>query len=65
MTNERIPGGEGYYHDVFDHEGRFIAKIPFRFRPILIKDKKYYTVREDDEGFHVIKRHKAVWRIDE
>ena len=64
MTWERIPEGEGYYHDVFDPEGRYIAKIPLKFRPILIKNTKFYAIREDEQGFHVIKRYKASWRID-
>jgi hypothetical protein len=65
MTMERIPNEEGYYHDVFDPQGRFIAKIPFRFRPRLIKRKKFYTVAEDRDGFHVIKRYIMNWRLGE
>ena len=65
MTHERIRGSKGYYHDVFDSEGRFMAKIPFQFRPQLIKKKKFYTVTEDEEGFHVVNRFNVNWRIDE
>jgi hypothetical protein len=65
MTWERIPGSEGYYYDVFDPEGRYLAKIPFKFRPFLIKQNKFYTVTEDEDGFHIVKRFKVSWRIDE
>jgi hypothetical protein len=65
MTQERIPGERGYYHDVFDTEGRYLAKIPFKFRPFLIKNKNYYTVQEDEDGYHVVKRYKAHWSISE
>lgn len=65
MTWERIPGSEGYYYDVFDPECRYIAKIPLKIRPILIKKKKFYTVTEDEDGFHIVKRYRADWRIDE
>ncbi len=65
MTWERIPGSDGYYHDVFDSEGRYLAKIPFKFRPHLIKKKYFYTVTEDEDGFHVLKRFKVNWRMDE
>lgn len=65
MTWERIPDKEGYYHDVFDQEGRYLAKIPFTSRPFLIKKNKYYTVTEDEEGFHIVKRFHMEWRMDE
>ena len=63
MTWERIPRSEGYYYDVFDPEGRYLAKIPFEFRPHLIKKNKLYTVTEDEDGFHVVKRFKVSWRM--
>ena len=65
MTWERIQGNDGYFYDVFDAQGRYLAKIPLKFRPFLIKSKKFYTVREDEEGFHVIKRYNVNWSIDE
>jgi hypothetical protein len=64
-TWERIPGNEGYFYDVFDLEGRYIAKIPLKFRPFLIRKKKFYTVTEDEDGFHIVKRFTVNWRIDE
>lgn len=65
MTWERIPDSEGYYYDLFDAEGRYLAKIPLEFRPSVIKKNKFYTVREDEDGFHIVKRYKASWRIGE
>jgi DNA-binding beta-propeller fold protein YncE len=65
MTEERSPEGKGYCHDVFDPEGRYLAKIPLAFRPIVIKKDKFYTVTENEDGFHVVKRYKMTWRIEE
>jgi hypothetical protein len=65
MTEERAPGGQGYYHDIFDTQGRYLAKIPLAFRPIVIKKNKFYSVTEDEEGFHIVKRYQAQWRFDE
>ncbi len=62
MTEERSPEGEGYCYDVFDSEGRYFAKIPLKFRPFVIKKDKFYTVTEDEDGFPIVKRHKAIWR---
>jgi hypothetical protein len=65
MTWEHIQGSEWYYYDVFDSEGRYLAKIPLEFRPLVIKKNKFYAVREDEDGFHIVKRYKANWRFDE
>lgn len=51
--------------DVFDPEGRYFAKIPLKFRPFRIKKKKFYAVTENEDGFHIIKRYIANWRINE
>ena len=61
QTWEKIKDGKGYYCDVFNPEGRYIAKIPLRMRPIVFKRRKLYTIEEDEEGFQVVKRHKINW----
>jgi hypothetical protein len=60
-TNERTPDKEQYYYDVFDANGRYIQKIPFKtsFR---IHKNKLYAVEEDEEGFQVVKRYKITWK---
>jgi len=65
MTWEHTPDGDGQYYDLFDAEGRYLAKIPLEFRPSVIKKNKFYTVTEDEEGFHLVKRFKANWSIGE
>ena len=62
MTYEQVEEEEGFYHDVFDSEGKFIAKIPLKVRPFVFKNKKLYTVEEDEEGFLFIKRYKVLWK---
>lgn len=62
MTHERVKEGEGYYYDVFDPEGKFIAKIPLKIRPYLFKNKKLYTVEQDEEGYPFVKRYKITWK---
>ncbi len=61
-TNER----KYYYHDVFDSEGRYIAKVGLPSRPTLSmvwKNNKLYTIEENEEGFIIIKRYKVTWKI--
>ncbi|MFO7979812.1 MAG: 6-bladed beta-propeller [Candidatus Aminicenantes bacterium] len=62
-THEQVKEGEeeGYHYDVFDVEGKFIAKVPLKTRPFLIKDNKFYTVEEGEQGFLSIKRYKVTW----
>lgn len=64
MTEERSPDGRGYFHDVFDSQGRYLAKILLAYHPALIKKNKFYAVAEDEQGFHIVKRYRALWKID-
>ena len=62
QTFEKIADGNGYYHDIFDSKGRYIAKIPLRFPPRVCKKNKLYTVEEDEEEFQMVKRYKVSWK---
>jgi hypothetical protein len=63
QTWERPKDSEGYHHDVFDSEGRFITKIIFKFPPQIWKLGKFYSIEEDEDGFQFIKRYKVTWKI--
>lgn len=51
-----------YYYDVFDSEGKYIAKVPLKVRPCDWKNNKLYTIEEDEEGYQYVKRYKVIWR---
>lgn len=59
---EKTEDREQHYYDVFDPEGRYIARVSFRFRPQIWKNHKLYTIEEDEEGFQMVKRYKVTWR---
>jgi hypothetical protein len=61
-TWEKPDNGEGYFFDIFDHEGKYIARIPFNFRPRVLKKGKIYSIEEDEEGYQFIKRYKVSWK---
>jgi len=61
QTWERAENEEGYYYDVFNSEGKYIAKIPLKFPPQVFKRNKLYTIEEDEEGYQVVKRYKVTW----
>jgi len=61
-TWEKPDSGEGYFSDVFDSDGRYLAKIPLKFRPLVLKKRKIYTIEEDEEGYQYIKRYKVTWK---
>jgi len=62
MTWERVADGDGFYYDIFDSEGKCIAKIPLKITPQSINNNKFYTVEEDEDGYQYVKRYKVTWR---
>jgi hypothetical protein len=63
-TYERIENKEDLFNfDVFDSEGRYIAKIPLKTDPLVWKNHKLYTIEEDEEGYQYVKRYKVTWKI--
>ncbi len=62
-TYERVAGREEFYYDVFDSEGKFLAKIPLKSRPYVIKRDRLYTIEEDAEGYQVVKKYKVTWKL--
>jgi hypothetical protein len=66
-TYERIEdSNERYYYDVFDPEGKYLAKVPIRANLNRISEwrrNKLYTVEEDEEGYIYIKRYKVSWNL--
>ena len=65
-TYEKVKDKKGYYYfDVFEREGRYIARIPLKINSkqwFLWKNKRLYVVEETEGGFPVIKCYKAIWR---
>lgn len=55
-----------YFFDVFDVEGRYIAKVSVELKdyryPLLWKNKKLYIIDETEEGFQLIKKYKVTWK---
>ncbi|MGB2906346.1 MAG: 6-bladed beta-propeller [Candidatus Aminicenantaceae bacterium] len=62
-TFEKTPDGKSYVYDVFDPEGRFIAKIPIPAKPQAWKNHKLYLTEEDEDGFQYVKRYRVTWTI--
>ncbi len=62
-TYEKEPESGEYYYDVFDPDGRYMAKIPLKSRPYVIKEGKLYTIEEDEEGYQLVKRYSVRWKI--
>ncbi len=62
QTWEKTEDRERYYYDIFDPEGKYIAKVSFKFRPQIWKKHKLYTIEEDEEGYQYIKRYDVTWK---
>ncbi|MBD3413385.1 MAG: 6-bladed beta-propeller [Candidatus Aminicenantes bacterium] len=56
--------GEGmHYYDIFDSEGRYLARVPIYDQVAALKNGKLYTLEEDEEGYQVVKRYHLKWTI--
>lgn len=58
-TWEKI--GKDTVYDVFDLEGRYIAKLTLPFRAVLFKKGKLYCIEEDAEGYQAVTRYSLNW----
>jgi hypothetical protein len=61
MTWERVNDKDGFYYDIFDSEGKYIAKIHLMTTPQIIKKNKLYTIEEDEDSYQYVKRYKVTW----
>jgi hypothetical protein len=53
----------GNLFDIFDSEGKYIARIRLKMNPMIWKKDHMYTIEEDAEGFRIVKRYKVKWEI--
>lgn len=60
-TYEKAEEGK-FDNDVFDSEGRYIAKVSLKDILQVWKKQKLYSIEEDEEGFQVIKRYRVKWK---
>ena len=60
QTYEKAGGTNAYVHDVFDPEGRFIARAALKRTPVLFRGGKLYSLEENEEGYPVIKRYRVI-----
>lgn len=65
-TYEKFKDKKGHYvYDVFDLEGKYIAKMPLKIRPE-IKPKwnmgKLYAIDSNEDRFPEVKRYKVTWK---
>jgi hypothetical protein len=63
QTFERQADGNKFFYDVFDPEGKYVAKVPLNALPQYWKKGKMYTIEEDVQGYQYIKRYKVAWKI--
>ncbi len=62
LTWEKTQDGKRKMFDVFDEQGRYIARIPLPGRSLFIKRDRLYSVEEDEEGYQCLKRYKVTWK---
>jgi hypothetical protein len=56
--------GDGYFiHDIFDKDGRLLARMPMKPRGLKIYEGKYYALEEDEDGYQYVKRYAVTWKV--
>jgi len=60
QTYEKAAAKDVYLHDVFDRDGRYIARVPLKRVPVLFRNGKLYSLEESEEGYPVIKRYRVI-----
>jgi len=60
-TYEKNKEGQ-FYFDVFDQQGRYLAKIALNTKYQVWKKHKLYSIELDREGYQVIKRYNVEWK---
>jgi len=51
-------------HDVFDKEGRLLARVPLKTQGLKISQGKYYALEEDEDGYQYVKRYAVTWKVN-
>lgn len=64
VTPGKVPEKGKRIWDVFDAEGRYILRVALKAAPYIFINKMY-TIEEDENGFHCIKRYNIIWRTGE
>jgi hypothetical protein len=62
VTFEPPSGKKGYCFDIFDAEGKYIAKTILPAVGPLIRKGCLYAAEENEEGYPVLKRYKVSWK---
>lgn len=60
-TFERGKKEREFFYDVFDPEGLYIAKIPFKGDPRVWKAQRLYAVDEDEDGYQILRVFNVHW----
>jgi len=60
-TYEKGRAEKEFYWDVFDAEGRFVAKVPIAHEIRLWRDGKVYFIVENEDGYKILKCFRARW----
>lgn len=61
-TYEKNPGSGLFKYNIFDEEGKYITDLFIPESPHVIKNDHIYTIEEDQDGFHMVKKYKITWK---
>jgi len=56
-------GDGNFIHDIFDRDGRLLARISLKPRGLKISNGRYFALEEDENGFQYVKRYSVTWKV--
>ena len=59
-----VEKSDNHHFDVFDDEGKYITNIILdsKFQFGIFKNKKLFSIEEDEDGYQYVKRYKVTWK---
>ncbi|MDH5468479.1 MAG: 6-bladed beta-propeller [Candidatus Aminicenantes bacterium] len=59
-----VEKSDNHHFDVFDEEGKYITNIILdsKFQFGIFKNKKLFSIEEDEDGYQYVKRYKVTWK---
>jgi hypothetical protein len=63
QTYEETEDRKGTICELYDSQGRYLARVPLRLRNFILKKGKLYTIEEDKDGYYCVKRYRFTKKI--
>ena len=60
---EKAGGEKRFFYDIFNEEGKYLAKVPLKLTLATLIKGKLYSLEEDEEGYQIVRRYTVTWLV--